>query len=140
MARFAAPRRPPAWASRQSSAVTPVADQDLSLLSLHREGAAAGLCEDLTVSRDGLAVLRSCQQGSVANIGQESLNSDRRRTLNGWMAKFRPLKLDWRGAGSSPQTLHLELNGRGLAEGSPQALDAIQKFALDLDAELSQNQ
>ena len=110
-------------------------------LTWHREGGIAGFCDDLMVDQTGMAVAMSCKSGLPQEVGRATLNAEPAQQFQTWLASlssFEAKQTDQ--ATADAMTIRLSFNGRGGATASDADKQAIEEFATELYAQISQGQ
>jgi hypothetical protein len=64
------------------------------VMTWHRDGGIAGLCNDLNVYTSGMAYATSCKGGRAGNLGTAFLTPDQLKQLYGWMDSYRRFEID----------------------------------------------
>jgi hypothetical protein len=110
-------------------------------LTWHREGGVAGFCDDLVLDQSGAAVAMSCASGMPQEAGRATLNAEQALQLHTWLASLRPFELDQTdNATADAMTIQLSFDGRGGTTASDADKQAIEAFAAELYAQISQGQ
>jgi hypothetical protein len=105
----------------------------------HREGGIAGFCDDLTVYVTGQVYASSCQGNEPVNLGQTRLDAEQLAQVYEWVDRLQGFEVEQRDpAVADAMTVRLVFSGAGEQEASEAEIAAIQDFAAQLYAELSQ--
>jgi hypothetical protein len=110
-------------------------------LTWHREGGVAGFCDDLVIDQTGVAVAWSCAGGLPEEAGRATLNDEQTQQLQTWLASLSPFDVNQTdNATADAMTIRLSFDGRGGATASDADKQAIEGFAAELYAQISQGQ
>jgi hypothetical protein len=105
----------------------------------HREGGIARFCDDLSVYVTGDVFAASCAGSQPVDRGRARLSADRLAQLFEWMDGLKNFEFEQSdGAVADSMTIRVVFTGFGQVEASDSDRQAIQDFAAQLFAELSQ--
>jgi len=71
------------------------------VMTWHREGGIAGVCNDLYVYASGMAYATSCRGGQTGNIGTAYLSPDQLKQLYPWVDGYRRFEIDRNSPGTA---------------------------------------
>ncbi|MDR3577978.1 MAG: hypothetical protein P4L50_29285 [Anaerolineaceae bacterium] len=78
------------------------AGQNLGLvMTWHRSGGIAGLCNDLDIYASGMAYASSCRGGQTGNLGTAYLNPDQLKQLYSWEDNYHRFEIDRNNPGTA---------------------------------------
>jgi hypothetical protein len=110
-------------------------------LTWHREGGVAGFCDDLVVDQTGAAVAMSCKGGLPQEVGRATLDAEHIHQLQTWLAALSPFEVNQTDkATADAMTIRLSFDGQGGAAADDADKQAIEGFASEVYAQISQGQ
>ncbi|MFN2183203.1 MAG: hypothetical protein ACK2UU_04400 [Anaerolineae bacterium] len=110
-------------------------------LTWHREGGVAGFCDDLVIDQTGVAVAWSCAGGLPEEAGRATLNAEQAQQLQTWLASLSPFEVNQTDkATADAMTIRMSFDGRGGSTAGDAEKQAIEGFAAELYAQISQGQ
>ena len=105
----------------------------------HREGGIAGFCDDLEVTRWGMATLSQCGGTEPQFVGQARLSSEQLALLYALLDEFAPFEQEETDSATADgMTIRMVVSGTGSAESSTNEWLMLQELAQTLAVQAGQ--
>ncbi len=108
-------------------------------LTWHREGGIAGFCDHLVVDQTGVAVATNCRGELPEEVARSTLDAGQLGQLQTWLASLSPFEVNQTDdATADAMTIRLSFHGQGAAAATNADRRAIEEFAAQVYATMSQ--